>query len=224
MKAVKDALGAITPRRTAIAVAAAAALGLLGLLYDKSQAARPGMRAEVQDDLRLVNQLDSDWNVGVMSAKVGLNESYDPLVVPAQRIAAALARVERSQAAQGAGLAAELDALRRAFAQKTDLVDNFKSHNSILRNSMRYLRRRPATRCWPCAAPTRRARRRWPRPSPRAWTMRRATPSSPRRRSSASWSRRSRAWRNCFAPGRTPAPRATRRRSTSTTRAPCCGR
>ncbi|MBC5765060.1 DAHL domain-containing protein [Ramlibacter albus] len=126
-------------RRTGIALAAAAALGLLGLLYDKSQGAPPGMRAVVQDDLRLINQLDSDWNVGVMSAKVGLNESYDPLVVPAQNIAAAIARVSRHQAEQGAGIDAQLSALRQAFTQKGDLVDNFKSHNSILRNSLRYL-------------------------------------------------------------------------------------
>ena len=126
-------------RRSAIAAAAVAALGLLGLMYEKSQGAGPGLRAAVESDMRRVHQLDSDWNVGVMSAKVGLNDSYDALVAPQKEIAQLLARIERSQAAQGAGVDAELAALRREFVRKGDLVDNFKSHNSILRNSLRYL-------------------------------------------------------------------------------------
>jgi hypothetical protein len=36
----------------------------------------------VQEQLRLIHQLDSDWNVDIMSSKVGLNKSYDPIVLP----------------------------------------------------------------------------------------------------------------------------------------------
>jgi two-component system, NtrC family, sensor kinase len=115
------------------AVPAVGALALLALLYDKSQGADPVARAAVQDTLRQMHQLDSDWNVAVMSAKVGLNESYDPLTAPVAQIAAELRRIERSL------MPPELASLRAAFTRKGDLVDNFKSHNSILRNSMRYL-------------------------------------------------------------------------------------
>jgi two-component system, NtrC family, sensor kinase len=123
-----------TARWLVVAVLAACALALLFLLYENSQGASPAARAAVQENLRLMHQLDSDWNVGVMSAKVGLNDSYDPLVAPIQKIIGLLDRLRSTSA-----VSAELTALRAAFARKADLVDNFKSHNSILRNSMRYL-------------------------------------------------------------------------------------
>jgi two-component system NtrC family sensor kinase len=115
------------------------ALALLALLYEKSQAADPAARGAVQDDLRGVHQLDSDWNVAVMSAKVGLHDSYDALVAPVRRIAQLLQAIDLTQKRQGAPVSAEVDALRSLFRQKADLVDHFKSHNSVLRNSMRYL-------------------------------------------------------------------------------------
>jgi signal transduction histidine kinase len=120
-------------------LAAALATGLMWVLYQKTQASDPAAGAAVAEQLRLIHQLDSDWNVDVMSSKVGLNASYDPIAAPFRKIGAQLAHVESSQAAVDPAVKQQLADMRAAFAAKADLVDDFKSRNSVLRNSLRFL-------------------------------------------------------------------------------------
>lgn len=115
------------------------ATGLLWFLYHKTQAASPTTRVAVEAQLRQIHQLDSDWNFDIMSSKVGLNDSYDPIVLPFQKISATLIRLEKAEGAENPDVKAQLATMRKVFAQKADLVDEFKSHNSILRNSLRFL-------------------------------------------------------------------------------------
>ncbi len=120
-------------------LAATSATGMLWFLYQQTQASNPAESAAVDEQLRLVHQLDSDWNVDIMSSKVGLNASYDPIAAPLRKIGVQLARLEGAEAAADPAVKARLAAMRSAFAAKADLVDEFKSQNSVLRNSLRFL-------------------------------------------------------------------------------------
>jgi two-component system, NtrC family, sensor kinase len=120
-------------------LAASLAVALLWFLYQKTQDSGQEARAAVEEQLRRVHQLDSDWNVEIMSSKIGLNTSYDPIVGPSKAVGAALDRVEAMEGADDASVAPRLKAMRGLFAQKAGLVDDFKSHNSVLRNSLRFL-------------------------------------------------------------------------------------
>jgi two-component system, NtrC family, sensor kinase len=115
------------------------ATGLLWFLYGKTQASSPAARAAIEEQLRSIHQFDSDWNVDVMSSKVGLNASYDPIVAPFPKILEQLGRVEAGEGASDSDVKARLLVMRGVFLRKADLVDEFKSRNSVLRNSLRFL-------------------------------------------------------------------------------------
>jgi two-component system, NtrC family, sensor kinase len=126
-------------RRLGLGFALVLALAVLGWLYEKTQAADVQQRAALEESFREIHQLDSDWNVDIMAAKVGLTESYDPIVAPLSRIQDVISRLHSDATLTRFGLASQLEALRGAFKSKAELVDEFKSRNSILRNSLRYL-------------------------------------------------------------------------------------
>jgi two-component system, NtrC family, sensor kinase len=122
-----------------ISLLALMAFGLLWFLYGKTQLSSPASRDAVQVNLRLLQQIDSDWNVDIMSSKVGLIDSYDPIVAPYLKIRSILSTLSAHDGALDSEVSQQLSAMRELFATKADLVDEFKSHNSILRNSLRFL-------------------------------------------------------------------------------------
>jgi len=119
---------------------AAALVGVLVVLYLKTQALDPAQRASVNGLLRDLKQLDADWNVDVLRSKTGLNKNYDPVTQP-QRVALQL---EETIASEGIGAVdpkvREAQAqLRKSLSTKVDLVDQFKAQNAILHNSVRFI-------------------------------------------------------------------------------------
>jgi signal transduction histidine kinase len=112
---------------------------VLGWLYSHTKVFAPADRAAAEATLHYIHQLDSDWNAGVMAARVGINDSYDAIVEPLARIRDAVGKLENGAAASDPALRSQLAALRQAVSKKSDLVDAFKSRNSVLRNSLRYL-------------------------------------------------------------------------------------
>jgi two-component system, NtrC family, sensor kinase len=114
-------------------------IGLLWFLYQKNQGVSPAIRASTEAQLRELRQLDSEWNVDILRSKVGLNGSYDAIVTPLHRIVAGMDTLMAAPVSASAPIQKQVDAMRKVFADKADAVDAFKSHNSILRNSLRYL-------------------------------------------------------------------------------------
>jgi signal transduction histidine kinase len=93
--------------------------------------------------LRQFKQIDARWELDVLKARNGLATDYDALVDPLPGLTR-LQQQLRAQAgteshAEADALAAVEDALAQAVQQKAQLIERFKSHNSILRNSLAFL-------------------------------------------------------------------------------------
>ncbi|WP_232291161.1 DAHL domain-containing protein [Burkholderia ubonensis] len=112
-------------------------------LYDRTRDYDPASYFENVSVLRQAKQLDARWELDAMKSKVGINNNYDPLVDPLNDLSALRQRMADIIAAQGGddkrALSSADAAYRRALDKKARLIENFKSHNSVLRNSLLFL-------------------------------------------------------------------------------------
>lgn len=113
--------------------------GLAGLIY-KTQAIDTDAQAQVNEQLRTLKQLDAEWNLDVLRTKLGINKNYDAVANPLKwllenqdDLLLAAGRV------QSANLKPEVEALQAALNSKIDLIERFKTQNSLLKNSLRFL-------------------------------------------------------------------------------------
>jgi len=119
---------------------AGVALALMAaLLYELSRASDYDEPAYFADVARVqqIRQLDAQWEQDLLKARLNLLHDYDALVAP-------LADMERlprqlHQYPANSALAAGVTAYLRALDAKTELVESFKSHNAVFRNSLAYL-------------------------------------------------------------------------------------
>ncbi len=91
--------------------------------------------------LHRLKQVDASWELSVMKSRLGLTGSYDPLVAPVveirevrQRLKQALADIDLQSGPDRDDLALDV-----AFGRKVEIVERFKTENSILRNSLTFL-------------------------------------------------------------------------------------
>ncbi|TYK58004.1 DAHL domain-containing protein [Pseudomonas synxantha] len=126
-------------------------LGLIALLlastlvflYLKSSRDQTATYTQSRDLIRQLQQLNAQWDSEVLKARIAITHNYDPLVTPLSdmtRIWSELqgrdtyhnpADLPSWQASQAAYVA--------AIQEKARLVDQFKSHNAVLRNSLAFL-------------------------------------------------------------------------------------
>ncbi|HSV36781.1 MAG TPA: DAHL domain-containing protein [Ramlibacter sp.] len=127
---------------------AMAALGLalaaiLAFLYGKTQHLNAHGYFENITLLRQVKQLDARWELDVLKARMGMNRHYDTLVDPLDGLNQLRGMLDTVVAGHGGPDASTLDTINQAFGRalsdKTRLVEQFKSHNAILRNSLAFL-------------------------------------------------------------------------------------
>ncbi|WP_025128299.1 DAHL domain-containing protein [Pseudomonas sp. PH1b] len=133
------------PRRLPAALLTLVTLGLaltLAFLYLKSVIGQPSNYALSRDLIGHIKQLNAQWETEVLKARIAITHDYDPLVVPLQQINQIWSHFDQvstrghtDPAAWQASRQAFLDALR----EKAELVERFKSHNSVLRNSLAFL-------------------------------------------------------------------------------------
>ncbi|MEO5784554.1 MAG: DAHL domain-containing protein [Casimicrobiaceae bacterium] len=121
-------------------VVVAALVGVLVLLFMKTRSVDAERKTEVETFLRELKQLDAEWNVDVLKSRMEINKNYDPLTSPLpalvelQRKLGSHARAIRQPETGGA-----YGELTRVVDHKVDLVDQFKTENAILKNSLRYV-------------------------------------------------------------------------------------
>lgn len=123
--------------------AALALAGTLLFLFLRADAYEPARYFGSLAILRQIKQSDAQWEVQVLRSRMGINLDYDLLVDPLsemdsnwQRLEQRLAdaplhnpeRWERSK-----------ELYRTALEEKSGLIEAFKSHNAILRNSLNFL-------------------------------------------------------------------------------------
>ncbi|MFM9883039.1 MAG: DAHL domain-containing protein [Burkholderiales bacterium] len=121
-------------------------IGILMLLVAKTRTVDFETHNEIVNLLRQLKQLDAEWNADVLRSKMGLNIDYDPVASPLpviEGLEVALAERTRKLDETSTRVRTELnkmlDAHRELIARKTATIEQFKSQNSILRNSLHYL-------------------------------------------------------------------------------------
>ncbi len=125
---------------------ATALIGGLGFLVLKTRSVDFDSHNNLVSIMRQLKQVDAEWNVDVLKSKTGFNSNYDPVASPLpliESLQAALEAAAQQQWSQSTGGAAQLlpllEAYKTAMNEKIALIERFKSQNSILRNSSRFL-------------------------------------------------------------------------------------
>src|SRR5476651_2676332 len=98
---------------------------------------------ESRDLIRQIKQLNSQWDSEVLKARIALTHNYDPLVAPLNEINSLWAHLEHRESQNAhedpVRWQDSQQAYRQAIQEKARLVDQFKSHNAVLRNSLAFL-------------------------------------------------------------------------------------
>jgi signal transduction histidine kinase/CheY-like chemotaxis protein/HPt (histidine-containing phosphotransfer) domain-containing protein len=115
------------------AVFALALCGAAAFLYTRAQDLESPDYFEHIALSRQLKQLDARWELDVLRSRTGLSHHYD-------RLADSVVEMTRLRETLRPALpAAAGKALDESIEHKTRLVDSFKSHNAVLRNSLAFL-------------------------------------------------------------------------------------
>jgi signal transduction histidine kinase len=122
---------------------ALALASILAFLYVRTQGYDPSSYFENVAVLRELKQLDARWELNVLKSKMGIDTNYDALVDPLADLDQLREKLQTYIATRGQIGATTLTGLsedfHRAIEKKTRLIEHFKSHNSVLRNSLTFL-------------------------------------------------------------------------------------
>ena len=116
---------------------------ILVFLYIRSSADNTSNYIASRDLIGQIKQQDARWETEILKARVSVSQNYDLLVEPLTKINTLWRQFDTIQS----GHVLHADALwqdsRTAYLaavdEKTRLVEKFKSHNAVLRNSLAFL-------------------------------------------------------------------------------------
>ncbi len=119
------------------------ALVLLGWLYRQSAQVDIDLHVRTVGHLEQLRQQDARLNQYILQARYQILHNYDPLVATRQSITQLLAQLKEDKpeyfsAGATTPLQQTFGRYEALFAAKFATMEDFKSHNSVLRNSMRY--------------------------------------------------------------------------------------
>ncbi|MEB0044998.1 MULTISPECIES: DAHL domain-containing protein [unclassified Pseudomonas] len=135
----------MSPRRSMALLSLAALIlaSTLLFLYLKSSSDQTSTYAESRDLIGQIKQLNAQWETEILKARIAINHNYDPLVTPLTEMTQMWERFDSMQLSQGRNDSPawkrSRDAYLAAIEEKTRLVEQFKSHNAVLRNSLAFL-------------------------------------------------------------------------------------
>ncbi|NWB98112.1 GHKL domain-containing protein [Pseudomonas gingeri] len=116
---------------------------VLGFLYLMAGTDATLDYARARDLINTVKQLDAQWDTEILKARIAVARNYDPLVKPPQEMHQLLQTftpIDPGQAQQAtAAWKDRRETLNQALDEKVRLVEQFKSRNAILRNSLAFL-------------------------------------------------------------------------------------
>lgn len=125
-----------------MAAITAVLLSILVFLYSKTQSFDESHYFEDMAVMRHLKQLDAQWELDVLKSRIGINTHYDALADNQGEMARLMEQLESGTHAHkhdASGQVDKLAALERAVQDKAALIEQFKSHNSVLRNSLAFL-------------------------------------------------------------------------------------
>lgn len=112
-------------------------------LYLKSSSDQTSTYAESRDLIGRIKQFNAQWETEILKARIAISHNYDPLVAPLTEMTHLWERFESMESNHGRNDSptwrASHDAYHAAIQEKTRLVEQFKSHNAVLRNSLAFL-------------------------------------------------------------------------------------
>ena len=116
---------------------------ILVFLYIKSSTDQSANYTPSRDLIRHIQQLNAQWDSEVLKARIALTHNYDPLVAPLNEMNSLWAELEARESlhqhADPANWHAVQSQYQAALQEKARLVDQFKAHNALLRNSLAFL-------------------------------------------------------------------------------------
>jgi signal transduction histidine kinase len=116
---------------------------VLLFLYLKSSSNQTITYAESRDLIGRIKQLNAQWETEILKARIAISHNYDPLVSPLTEITDLWERFDTMESSHGRNDSpvwrTSHDAYLSAIQEKTRLVEQFKSHNAVLRNSLAFL-------------------------------------------------------------------------------------
>jgi len=116
---------------------------VLLFMYVNSSSQQAASYIESRDLIRLLKQQDAIWDNEVLKSRIALSHNYDPLVSPLQEMTRLWQRLDAIESEPGRHAPSLWEGLRdqylKAVKEKTRLVEQFKSHNAVLRNSLAFL-------------------------------------------------------------------------------------
>ncbi len=119
------------------------ALIVVTLLYGQSRIADPEIHQRIVENLQLSSQLDSTLNRDVLRSRYRLLRHYDPLVATFEQMRHLHQNLKEGPLRIYHSDAPDVDiaiaAVNQSLEEKEELIEQFKSHNAILQNSIRYL-------------------------------------------------------------------------------------
>lgn len=122
---------------------AAVLASILVFLFVRTQGSDASSYYENVALLRQLEQLDARWEVDVLKSRMSVATNYDSLVDPLTTLNELWQRLHTGLDSQPGAARADLihagEIYRQAVDEKTRLIDHFKSHNSVLRNSLAFL-------------------------------------------------------------------------------------
>ncbi|MGR4973862.1 DAHL domain-containing protein [Pseudomonas sp. LARHCG127] len=130
-------------RRLGLAFIGVLLAGILLFMYVNSGAQQAASYIESRDLIRLLKQQDAIWDNEILKSRIALTHNYDPLVSPLHEMARLWQRLDAIEAEPGRHgpslWEAQRDEYLKLVKEKTRLVEQFKSHNAVLRNSLAFL-------------------------------------------------------------------------------------
>lgn len=116
---------------------------MLLFLYLKSSSNQTTTYAESRDLIGRIKQLNAQWETEILKARIAISHNYDPLVTPPTQMSELWERFDTMESSHGRNQSpiwrTSHDAYLSAIQEKTRLVEQFKSHNAVLRNSLAFL-------------------------------------------------------------------------------------
>jgi len=120
-----------------------AAVAILSALYVKSEIINIDLHNTILSDIRRIKQYDATLNEDILRSRHGLLTHYDSLVTTQTTIASIVAELRTDEMraylqAQDPALLDHLKQVELTLKKKNDQIEQFKSENSILKNSLNY--------------------------------------------------------------------------------------
>ncbi|UVM51667.1 GHKL domain-containing protein [Pseudomonas sp. B21-015] len=135
----------ISPRLSLLLLTCVALLlaSILLFLYLQSNSGQASTYTESRDLIRHMKQLNAQWETEILKSRIAITHNYDPLVSPLTELTGRWEQFDKLETANGRKDAPVWKASHEAYLatikEKTRLVEQFKSHNAVLRNSLAFL-------------------------------------------------------------------------------------